>query len=114
MQGSDDSGSAPEVEISKPKTVATGIPAVVSSITRTVRRMGPLDPVRTLLRLNQPDGFDCPGCAWPEPPPGDRSRAEYAVDLFKKMKLGHGKGRDEGSIDEVLSCICANIDERLL
>src|SRR5450755_2307279 len=21
----------------------------------------------TLLRNNQPDGFDCPGCAWPDP-----------------------------------------------
>lgn len=22
---------------------------------------------RTLLKTNQPDGFDCPGCAWPDP-----------------------------------------------
>src|SRR5437762_2266921 len=22
---------------------------------------------RTLLSMNQPDGFDCPGCAWPDP-----------------------------------------------
>jgi hypothetical protein len=21
----------------------------------------------TLLHMNQPDGFDCPGCAWPDP-----------------------------------------------
>ena len=21
----------------------------------------------TLTRMNQPDGFDCPGCAWPDP-----------------------------------------------
>ena len=21
----------------------------------------------TLLSMNQPDGFDCPGCAWPDP-----------------------------------------------
>src|SRR4051812_40137689 len=21
----------------------------------------------TLLRMNQPTGFDCPGCAWPDP-----------------------------------------------
>ncbi|MEM1208510.1 MAG: FdhF/YdeP family oxidoreductase [Planctomycetota bacterium] len=26
-----------------------------------------LPTVKSLLRLNQPDGFDCPGCAWPEP-----------------------------------------------
>ncbi len=23
--------------------------------------------IMSLLRVNQPDGFDCPGCAWPEP-----------------------------------------------
>lgn len=22
---------------------------------------------RTLLKANQPEGFDCPGCAWPDP-----------------------------------------------
>ena len=22
---------------------------------------------RSLLSMNQPDGFDCPGCAWPDP-----------------------------------------------
>jgi hypothetical protein len=22
---------------------------------------------RVLLSMNQPDGFDCPGCAWPDP-----------------------------------------------
>jgi len=28
--------------------------------------MGPTRSVRALRRLNQKDGFDCPGCAWPE------------------------------------------------
>ena len=22
---------------------------------------------KSLLSMNQPDGFDCPGCAWPDP-----------------------------------------------
>ena len=22
---------------------------------------------KALLSMNQPDGFDCPGCAWPDP-----------------------------------------------
>jgi molybdopterin-dependent oxidoreductase alpha subunit len=25
------------------------------------------EDVRSLLRMNQPTGFDCPGCAWPDP-----------------------------------------------
>ncbi len=27
----------------------------------------PLRGAATLLRMNQPTGFDCPGCAWPDP-----------------------------------------------
>ncbi|MET3711892.1 molybdopterin-dependent oxidoreductase alpha subunit [Sphingomonas trueperi] len=29
--------------------------------------MGASARTRALLRLNQPEGFDCPGCAWPDP-----------------------------------------------
>lgn len=29
-------------------------------------QMDALDAPATLLRTNQPDGFDCPGCAWPD------------------------------------------------
>jgi molybdopterin-dependent oxidoreductase alpha subunit len=35
---------------------------------RVVREQGaPATSARALLRANQPDGFDCPGCAWPDP-----------------------------------------------
>ncbi|MFZ1430394.1 MAG: hypothetical protein WAS21_26915 [Geminicoccaceae bacterium] len=27
----------------------------------------PVKGASTLLRMNQPEGFDCPGCAWPDP-----------------------------------------------
>ena len=35
---------------------------------RIVREQGaPGASTRALLKTNQPDGFDCPGCAWPDP-----------------------------------------------
>nr|WP_229821348.1 FdhF/YdeP family oxidoreductase [Streptomyces ruber] len=37
----------------------------------------------TLLNLNQVRGFDCPGCAWPEPEPGDRPVNEYCENGAK-------------------------------
>jgi molybdopterin-dependent oxidoreductase alpha subunit len=37
--------------------------------------MGPVRSARTLARVNQKDGFDCPGCAWPEA--DDRHHAEF-------------------------------------
>ena len=37
------------------------------SVTRALRRQDiPIKGARTLLAANQPDGFDCPGCAWPD------------------------------------------------
>ncbi|MDR6406671.1 FdhF/YdeP family oxidoreductase [Paraburkholderia terricola] len=27
----------------------------------------PISGAKTLLHMNQPEGFDCPGCAWPDP-----------------------------------------------
>jgi len=30
-------------------------------------QMGVSPDTRALLQMNQPDGFDCPGCAWPDP-----------------------------------------------
>ena len=40
----------------------------LSAVARAVRdQMGTSTDTRALLQMNQPDGFDCPGCAWPDP-----------------------------------------------
>ncbi len=40
----------------------------LGSVARALQREGaPIDGARTLLKANQPEGFDCPGCAWPDP-----------------------------------------------
>ena len=52
--------------------VAGGVPAIISTMKYAFSEMGAVRSLRTLARLNQTDGFDCPGCAWPEP---DRERA---------------------------------------
>ena len=44
----------------------------------------PVRGVRTLLKLNQQGGFDCPGCAWPEPD-GERSHAEFCENGAKHV-----------------------------
>jgi molybdopterin-dependent oxidoreductase alpha subunit len=46
---------------------AGGVPAVVSALKHAWSEMGPVRGTRTLLNVNQPHGFDCPGCAWPDP-----------------------------------------------
>ena len=49
------------------KKTAAGIPAALSSMNHGIRKMGLTKTVRTLLMVNQKEGFDCPGCAWPDP-----------------------------------------------
>src|SRR3954462_7265800 len=49
------------------KKSAVGIPGVLHAVEYSVEQMGMLRSAQTLLKVNQKDGFDCPGCAWPEP-----------------------------------------------
>jgi molybdopterin-dependent oxidoreductase alpha subunit len=55
------------LRLSKVKNTAAGIPAAVSSLNHGIRKMGVTKTVRSLLMVNQKEGFDCPGCAWPDP-----------------------------------------------
>ncbi len=57
-----------ELTIEAPKTKAAGLASVRSSFAH-MHRHGHSIPsaVRILSHMNQADGFDCPGCAWPDP-----------------------------------------------
>src|SRR6188472_1450568 len=46
---------------------AAGVPAVLKAMKMSQEQMGVRRTALTLLRVNQPTGFDCPGCAWPDP-----------------------------------------------
>ena len=74
-------GTAPAV--TAPPRGAAGARAVVSA-TGHALRMGATRGAKTLLRLNQQEGFDCPGCAWPEPT-GERSFAEFCENGAKHV-----------------------------
>jgi molybdopterin-dependent oxidoreductase alpha subunit len=63
---------------------AGGLPAIASAVKSAWGEMGPVRGLRTLLRLNQKDGFDCPGCAWPEPDEA-RSHAEFCENGAKHV-----------------------------
>ena len=69
--------------LSNVKEVAAGLPAVVSAWKHGISNMGPLDSAMMLSRANQHSGFDCPGCAWPDP--SERSRFEYCENGAKAI-----------------------------
>ena len=72
------------VQIEKPSKVAGGIPSILATAKATWNEMGVARGVRTLLKLNQKTGFDCPGCAWPEPD-DERSHAEFCENGAKHV-----------------------------
>jgi len=54
------------LHVTRPKKVAVGVPAVLHALQIANEQMGVTRSIRTLMQVNQKDGFDCPGCAWPE------------------------------------------------
>jgi len=60
--------SKPKVPHVKPfKGAAGGWEALAATAQALRSQEVVIDGVKTLLKSNQPEGFDCPGCAWPDP-----------------------------------------------
>ena len=72
-----------DLRVTPPKRTAAGIPGVTAGLAAGLREMGVRRTALTLLRINQTDGFDCPGCAWPEG--GHRSHAEFCENGAKAV-----------------------------
>jgi molybdopterin-dependent oxidoreductase alpha subunit len=56
--------------IGKSSSAAGGWGALKSCGKQLLASGAPLTGARALLKANQPDGFDCPGCAWGDPEHG--------------------------------------------
>ncbi|NUS46067.1 MAG: FdhF/YdeP family oxidoreductase [Gemmatimonadaceae bacterium] len=83
--------------IGTPARFAAGVPAVVQTVKYAAANMGVVKGARMLLQLNQTDGFDCPGCAWPDPPAGERSHAEFCENGAKAASEENTRKRIERS-----------------
>jgi molybdopterin-dependent oxidoreductase alpha subunit len=71
-------------KLSKPKNSAAGIPALISTAKYGLGNMGALGSIKNLARVNDFNGFDCPGCAWPDPDK-HRSFAEFCENGAKAV-----------------------------
>jgi formate dehydrogenase major subunit len=73
-----------QLEVSgHPKTWAAGVPGVYHSMQPAIKHMGVARAGKTLLALNQKDGFDCMSCAWPDP--GHRKAFEFCENGAKAV-----------------------------
>ena len=73
-----------DLKVGPRKTKAAGLGAIVHSMEHIARESGLVRGNQILLQLNQKDGFDCPGCAWPDPSDA-RSRFEYCENGAKAV-----------------------------
>ena len=79
-------------DLNPPKNSAAGIPAVISTMKYGVRNMGVINSITKLSKVNDFHGFDCPGCAWPDPD-SHRSFAEFCENGAKAVSDEATKSR---------------------
>ncbi|MEM6261889.1 MAG: FdhF/YdeP family oxidoreductase [Bacteroidota bacterium] len=73
------------MKLGKPKTTAAGIPAVTNAVKHIFEEAGPIRGMTTLFKMNQFTGFDCPGCAWPDPDDKRSILGEYCENGAKAI-----------------------------
>ncbi|GAA4613595.1 FdhF/YdeP family oxidoreductase [Saccharopolyspora hordei] len=66
------------LRVGEPGQAAAGVKGVLVSLQRSWEQMGLARTARTLPLLNQRDGFDCPGCAWPDPREAEGDKRKIA------------------------------------
>ena len=80
------------LKIRKPKQVAAGIQGVFKSFKIGLSEAGISRTIKTMRAVNRFDGYDCPGCAWPDPD-GHRSGFEFCENGAKAFATEATKKR---------------------
>jgi anaerobic selenocysteine-containing dehydrogenase len=89
------------LQITEQKDWAAGVTAVVSAYKHVSAKVGLTKGTKLLTQLNQIEGFDCPGCAWPDPLL-KRSTFEFCENGAKAVA-------DEVTLKRATSSFLANI-----
>lgn len=67
------------------KTSAVGVPAITSAMHHLSEELGLLKGLKLISKMNQKGGFDCPGCAWPDPDDHRSALGEYCENGAKAL-----------------------------
>ena len=82
-----------DISLSKPKKYAAGVPAIISSLKFIKEEVGISKGIKLLNRMNQLGGFDCPGCAWPDPDDKRALLSEYCENGAKAISEEYAKAK---------------------
>lgn len=81
------------IELTEVPKKAVGVPAIKSALNHVFSETGVGTGISLLKNLNQTDGFDCPGCAWPDPDEKRAFLAEYCENGAKAVAEEATKNR---------------------
>ena len=74
-----------KIRITPPADFAAGMKGVAVAMDHAVSQMGPIRAMKALSKLNQENGFACPGCAWPDPDDKRSLFTEYCENGAKAV-----------------------------
>ena len=81
------------IKLEEIPTSSVGFKAIKSAISHITNEVGLVKGIGLLAKLNQKDGFDCPGCAWPDPDEKRAFLAEYCENGAKAVAEEATKNR---------------------
>ncbi|MFK7946867.1 MAG: FdhF/YdeP family oxidoreductase [Saprospiraceae bacterium] len=73
------------IKLTKPANYAAGVTGVKVAMEHAIQEMGAIRAFQTLAKMNQKGGFDCPGCAWPDPDDKRSVLGEYCENGAKAL-----------------------------
>lgn len=74
-----------KVKIKAPANYAAGAHGIKVALEHAIQEMGAIRAFQTLAKLNQKNGIDCPGCAWPDPDDKRSVLGEYCENGAKAL-----------------------------
>jgi len=81
------------IELTKIPKSSVGIKAIKSALSHIKNEVGLVKGIGLLSKVNQKNGFDCPGCAWPDPDEKRAFLAEYCENGAKAIAEEATKNR---------------------
>ena len=73
------------LETKTPPKNSAGFSSLKAVTVQVAKYMNPMDAIKISLKMNQKGGFDCPGCAWPDPDDERSALGEYCENGLKAM-----------------------------
>lgn len=73
------------ISITPPEVRSAGVKSVTSALNQMRKYTGIRKGVSLSLKMNQKNGFDCPGCAWPDPDDDRSALGEFCENGIKAI-----------------------------